>query len=139
MTIKKLSRYFYINKQITALKERIEEIETTIIGSSKITGMPIHHNNQENPIEIRVEKLINLKNKLNQQLDKLLEEETMIQDFINDIDDIKIQAIVRLRFIDLKHWEEIANVLHYSRVAPYLQLKEYLKKYNQKSKEEVKQ
>lgn len=138
MTIKELSKYYYIQKQVLSIRERIEELEATIIGTSKITGIAISHSStNSNPLEIRVENLISLKSKLEFQLNKLIEEETTIQDFIDDIEDIKIQTIVRLRFIELKKWEEVAEVMNYSRVAPYLQLKQYLNKYNEKNKEVI--
>ena len=41
MTIKELSQYHNVKIEIQQIKDNIEEIETTIIGSSKITGMPM--------------------------------------------------------------------------------------------------
>lgn len=43
MTKKELSKYYYLSLEIKDLEDRIESINETTIGSSKITGMPIVH------------------------------------------------------------------------------------------------
>ena len=72
MTKRELSKYYYLSLEIKDLEERIESLNETTIGSSKITGMPIAHTN-ESPIERRVELIIRLKNKLEKRKCRALE------------------------------------------------------------------
>lgn len=136
ITIQKLSKYYYIKNNIASLKERIEEVEGNYISSSNLDGMPKVHNSS-NPLEIRVTKIISLKTKLQKQLDNLLSEEIFIQDFINDVEDVKVQTIVRLRFIELMEWEEVGKIVYKfcDKTAPINYLKNYLRKYNSTKKE----
>ena len=56
MTKKELSKYYYLSLEIKDLEDRIESINETTIGSSKITGMPIAHRN-ESPIERKKDRI----------------------------------------------------------------------------------
>ncbi len=67
---------------------------------------------------------------LEQEKSKLVEEELMITEFINNIDDETIKYIIRARFIDGKSWNDIATTLNYSRPVPYQKLIKYLKERN---------
>lgn len=131
MTIKRLSKYYYIKQNIQSIRERLEELETCYKSAGNLSGMP-HSPSNENPLEIKVEKIIILKEKLQHQLDKLIDEEIELQTFIDNIDDVKIQMIVRMRFIELKSWHEISKIIYKyaDKTLPLNNLKNYLKKYN---------
>ena len=88
MTKKELSKYYYLSLEIKDLEDRIESINETTIGSSKITGMPIVHSN-ESPIERKVELLIRLKDKLEKRKIQALEEMEKIEKYITTINNIE--------------------------------------------------
>ena len=124
MTIKELSRYHNLKVEIEQLKDSIEELETTIIGSSKITGMPINASgNNNNPTERIGIKLAKLTTKLENKKDNLIDELTKIEEFLNNVDDGEIRIIIRKRFLEGKTWNKdiIAD-----RSTPYYKLKKYL-------------
>lgn len=88
MTKRELSKYYYLSLEIKDLEDRIEVLNETSIGSSKITGMPIAHTN-ESPIEKRVELIIRLKDKLEKRKCRALEEMDKIEQYLSTIEDIE--------------------------------------------------
>lgn len=127
MTIKELSQYHNVKIEIQQIKDNIEEIETTIIGSSKITGMPItSSSNNSNPTERIGMKLAKLKTTLENKTDKLLDELNKMEDFLNTVDDGEIRIIIRKRFIEGKTWKEVSKDIIADRSTPYYKLKKYL-------------
>lgn len=131
MTINELSKYYYIQKSIDKLKARIKEIESISIGSSILTQNITPNKNIKSKVESVAFQKIKLMDKLNDKLERLLKEESKIIDYIDSIDDQVIQLIVRMRFIELKKWQDIADELSYDRTTPYHKLKKYLKDHNE--------
>ena len=76
MTIKKLSKLFFIKKQIKQLKERINSISE--ISSSSFKDNNIHTNKVSSPVENIAETKIKLKDNLEKKLKKLYDEELEI-------------------------------------------------------------
>lgn len=127
MTIHDLSKYHNLKIEIKQIKDNIEEIETTIIGSSKIAGIPItSSSNNSNPTERIGMKLAKLKTTLENKTDKSLDELNKIEDFLNTVDDGEIRIIIRKRFIEGKTWKEVSKDIIADRSTPYYKLKKYL-------------
>lgn len=127
MTIHDLSKYHNLKIEIKQIKDNIEEIETTIIGSSKIAGIPItSSSNNSNPTERIGMKLAKLKTTLENKTDKLLDELNKIEDFLNTVDDGEIRIIIRKRFIEGKTWKEVSKDIIADRSTPYYKLKKHL-------------
>ena len=127
MTIHDLSKYHNLKIEIKQIKDNIEEIETTIIGSSKITGMPmVSSGNNSSPTERIGMKLAKLKTTLENKTDKLLDELNKIEDFLNTVDDGEIRIIIRKRFIEGKTWKEVSKDIIADRSTHYYKLKKYL-------------
>lgn len=127
MTIKDLSRYHSIKIEIQQLENNITELETTLIGSAKITGMPIVSHKNSSPTERIGIKLTQLREKLVDKQEKLLDETHKIEDFLETIDDAEIRIIIRERFLNGKTWNDIAKKIIADRSTPYYKLKKYLK------------
>lgn len=126
MTKRELSKYYYLSLEIKDLEERIESLNETTIGSSKITGMPIAHTN-ESPIERRVELIIRLKNKLEKRKCRALEEMDKIEQYLSTIEDIETRLIFYKRYLDFKSWEEIADEMYMSVRSVYRKHSNFLK------------
>ena len=127
MTIKELSKYRDLKVEILQLQDRITELEQTIIGSAKITGMPFSGGTTSNPTERLGLKLAKLKTKLLKQMEELIDRETKIEDFLETVEDAKVRIIIRMRFFDGKSWNDIGHELNFERTTPYYHLKKYLK------------
>lgn len=126
MTKKELSKYYYLSLEIKDLQERIEILNETSIGSSKLTGMPAVHSN-ESPVEKRVELIIRLKNKLEKRKQKAIEEMEKIEQYLSTIEDIEIRLIFYKRYLDFKSWDEIADELYMSERSVYRKHRNFLK------------
>lgn len=122
MTEKELSKYFYLKKEIEDLEERINKLGVGI-GSIVLTDMP-KGNKKRVPIQ---EKITELKNKYIEARVSALEEYLKIENYINSVEDTEIRTIMRMRFLDLKKWEEIGRNLHMDRTTAYRNLKKYIK------------
>ena len=112
MTIKKLSKLFFIKKQIKQLKERINSISE--ISSSSFKDNNIHTNKVSSPVENIAETKIKLKDNLEKKLKKLYDEELEIETFIeNNLCGVERYA-VWLKYIDNLSNKEISVKLGYS-------------------------
>lgn len=55
-----------------------------------------------------------------------LEEYLKIEKYISNIDDSEIRTIMRMRFLDLKKWEQIGNELKYDRTVVAKKCRKYI-------------
>lgn len=127
MTIKELSKYHNIKIEIKQLEDTVEELETTVIGSSKITGMPTTISGNSSPTERIGIKLAQLKSKIETKKETLIDEAHKIENFLETVEDSTVRIIIRARFIDGKNWHQIGKELNFERTTPYYHLKKYLK------------
>ena len=58
---------------------------------------------------------------------ELLKKKAEAEILINGIEDDEIRLICKLKFIDLKNWNYIANKMHYDRTTIYKKYKRYIK------------
>lgn len=115
MNKSKLSKYYFLTIEIKDLEEKIETIQSTLIGASKITGMPTSRSgNNVSPTEKNAQLLIILKNKLENRKAKALKRMIEIEDFLISIEDVEIRMIFNKRYLELKKWEEIAKEMYMS-------------------------
>ena len=132
MTIQDLSKYYLIKKEVQKLKDRLTEIESTIISSSKISDMKVDSSrNINSPVEITANRIIKLKAKLEKEIAKSYDEELKLENFISDIEDKTVKLIIRLRFKDGMTWQEVADELSYDRSTPYKKLTSYLESHSE--------
>lgn len=118
-----LNKLYYLKLDIENIKKEIESIPT--ISSPQITGMP-HGTNVSNPIESYYLKKEQLLNKLNQKIEQYTEELIRIEGIIEQIDDLEIRAIARMRFIGCMKWEDIGQEIHLDRTNCARKLKKYI-------------
>ena len=113
MNKRELSKYYYITLEIRELEERIAEVQNTIIGSSKLTGMP-RGSGKSDPVNKTTELLITLKSKLEKRKAEAMVKLLQIEEYISGIDDTEVRLIFSKRYIELKKWEQIADELYMS-------------------------
>lgn len=138
MTIKELSKYHNLKVELAQLEDNIKEVEATVIGASKITGMPSSKTfNNGSPTERIGIKLAKLKDKVDIKKEELLDEFNKIEQFLNTVDNNEIRIIIRKRFLEGKTWQKVADEMAPSsdRTTPYYQLKKYLKTHKEDKKE----
>ena len=111
MTIGELNNLRYIEKEITLLQERIEELETEAARVTPIlTGLP-GKGSCGDRIGAVVEQIIEEKEKLEAALQQRQEERRKAMRFINSIADSQLRTIFILRFVAGKSWNEVANYI----------------------------
>lgn len=108
MTEERLNEYFYIKKEIEALENNIQSLE-----SKKDTKY--------------YEKYSELSQKLKNKVDELIKVSEEIESYINSIESSDIRLIVRLRHISQMTWEEIGNKVYMSPSGVFKKYKKYIK------------
>lgn len=104
MSEKELSKYFELKREVKDLEERIENVDKL---EESLTKVEL--------VSMLTEKRITA-----------LEQYLAIERFIETIDDPELRNIMRYRFIDLKEWQEIADLMFMDRSTVSKKVKRYL-------------
>ena len=122
MTEKELSQYYFLTIEIKDIEERIAKFGNGV-GSkefdNEISGTGKRESIQEKYMELKslyIEKRIDA-----------LEEYIKIEKYISDVEDPEIRLIMRLRFMDLKDWDEIGAKVHCDRTTVARKARKYIK------------
>ena len=122
MTEKELSQYYFLTLEIKDIEERIIKFGDGV-GSkgfdSEISGNGKKASIQEKYSELRalwVEKRLDA-----------LEQYLKIENYISNVEDAEIRLIMRLRFMDLKDWDEIGEKVYCDRTTVARRLRKYIK------------
>ena len=126
MTEKELSNYFYLKREAEDLEERLATLGYGV-AAIQPKELNISSNKQKSSIQ---EKITQLKEIWIEKRVKALEEYIKIEKYIGSIEDIEIRTIMRYRYLDLKRWDEIGDLLHYDRTSPSKKMRTYLKNHN---------
>lgn len=128
MTLAELSKYHDIKVELNDLKIRISEIESTLIKSTKYSDTKSSNIfNTSSPTEKVAFQLSKLKEKYDDKVYDLINEQIKIENYLDLVSDSEVKTIMRYRFIDCLTWNEIADKLKYSRANPYIKIKNYLR------------
>lgn len=68
------------------------------------------------------------------QQNDIIKKKISLEQYINGIEDDEIRLIAKLRFIDLKSWTKIGDILYYDRSVVYRKLQSYLDLHKKHSK-----
>lgn len=125
MNEKDLSKYYYLKKEIDNLEERIKTFGVGV-SSVKIKELNVDSSPKYSSIQ---EKITELKDLWMEKRVSALEEYIKIEYYITNIEDSEIRQIMRYRYLDLKKWDEIDELLHnginYSKKKYYKYFKTY--------------
>ena len=125
MEEKELSSYYYLKKEIDNLEERII---TFGVGVSSVKVKELNVDSSPKYASIQ-EKLTELKDLWMEKRVSALEEYIKIEHYITNIENSEIRQIMRYRYLDLKKWDEIDELLHnginYSKKKYYKYFKSY--------------
>lgn len=132
--MKGLNKLYYLKLEIDNIKKEIRGLAE--ISSSKLTGMP-RGGGVSQPIEQYLMKKEKLIERLEKKIEKYYDELNRIENIIDEIEDIEVKAIARLRYIHNLKWEEIGKKISLDRSTCYRKLNKYLEG-NKKNKKELK-
>ena len=109
MTLKELSKVYYLSKEIKRDRKRLRMLRNIGVKTTKVNGMPFAVSVIYDPIGENVATIIDLERALKRNIAKRLYEKRKIMVFINNIDDCFIRLIFKLRFIECKNWRDVAK------------------------------
>ena len=108
MTIKELSQYYYLTREIEDLKDRIREAETQATNMSVKLDCAPKAGRSQNKIALSVERIVLYKNQLQDRLERCQEELIKLNQFISKCDDSVTRMILTCRFVHCMSWRQVA-------------------------------
>lgn len=111
MSEKELKQLYFINIEIRKLEEDIEQMESSVLRSPCLDGMPRGSGTSDRVGKIATQ-LAFLKKKLELKRQELMLERSRIELFLDSIEDGEIRLIFRLRHINCMDWRSIGGELH---------------------------
>lgn len=111
-----LDRYKEIDDEINRL---CEELSVWRARATKIT--PTYSDTpkgsqQENPIQSAIEKIMELEEQINAEIDRLLDTKQAILKAIHSVNEVRFRKLLALRYLDKRKrltWEQIASEMGY--------------------------
>ena len=111
MTVRELSKLYYLQKLIERDAEHLAELEARLQpGAMNIDGMP-KSPTSKNMMEEIVPLIIEVRERLAQEHADFLRERNVIERYIQGVEDYQIKLILSYRFVDLKTWRQIALLI----------------------------
>ena len=111
MTLKELSKVYYLDRIIEHDRDEIRRLEEKLTGiSPSLTGMP-HAGGIHDKIGEGVPELVERKRRLEERVHRFVVAKETIRDWIEAIDDPQVQIMMTLRFIDLMTWQGVADAV----------------------------
>lgn len=114
MTKEELSRYYYLQKEIKQIEDKIKEIDSTYMRASLINCEKFERT-LSNPQEKRMILIEKYEKRLDIAKNDTLEEMIKIEEYIHNIKNPETRLIFRYRYIEFKKWNEISKLMHLSR------------------------
>lgn len=112
---KRLNSYRDLQVENRQLREELERLEMLMSspGGSNFDGMPRSGSGVSNPVERVVTKHLTLMDRYKEQIAKMVEEQTAIEELIETLDPTE-RCLARFRYIDGLTWENICDKICYS-------------------------
>lgn len=130
MTIKELSKLYWLNREIERDKARLEELYTKAISSSQtITGMP-HVPGITDKVGRYAGEIADLRGIIEANIQRCFYELNRLNRYIDKVDDPQMRMILSLRFVNGLPWQQVAASIGGSNTADSVRMmcKRYLEK-----------
>ena len=109
MTVKEfLKKGRNLNDEINADVQALVKLRALIYGTAARYDNVRVQTSPGNTQENNIIKLIELENKINAKIDRLIDYQSKMHDLINFIDNTRYRTLLTERYINCKTWEEIA-------------------------------
>lgn len=109
MTIKELSRLYYLNKLIERDESRLAELEARLSpGGMSFSRIPQAQKKCANTFEDAAIGMIELKERILAERGEYIRERDALEAYINSVKDCRMRLILTYRFVDLMSWTAIA-------------------------------
>ena len=113
MTIRDLKRVYYIDKEIKSLSKTLEEINSSsyVKAKSYPDTVTVSNYNRYSKVESRAVAIEKIKTTIEDKIVELQETYDTILQWIYSIDDSLVRLILKLRYLDLYTWNQVANAV----------------------------
>lgn len=109
MTVRELSKLYYLSKLIDLDSIRLAELESRLQpGATGFNGMP-RNPSPKNMMEEIVPLIIEIEKKLKKERDDYIKERLVIEDYIRSVEDYQMRLILSYRYVDLLTWAQTAR------------------------------
>lgn len=130
MSEKELKQLYFINIEIKKFEEDIERMESSVLGSPLLDGMPRGSGTSDRVGKIATQ-LAFLKKKLELKRQELMLERSRIEMFLDSIEDGEIRLIFRLRHVNCMDWRSIGAEIGYDHTVAFRKHRKYLQQKQQ--------
>jgi hypothetical protein len=110
-----LSQAYQLDQRINSKIEQVEALNALATKcTSTITGMPKNPSQSTSTMADAVDKIIDLQNEINKDIEVLVDLKRDIVSVIKAVDNTEYQTLLIKRYLCCKSWKQIANDMNYS-------------------------
>ncbi len=110
MTVKDLSQLFYINREIEQDRKRLVLLESRATSTTPVYGcFPSSGHNADCKVEKYASEAADVRTMISKRMELYWLERKRLETYIDGIKDSHTRQIFRLRFCDLKTWNQVAD------------------------------
>lgn len=114
MTKKELQQLYWLKRNIQQLENKLIELETEATKMTRqLSKAPIRISSTDDRLSEIVCKIVEVQNEINRQLEKSYECTAKIEKAIETLPP-REAYLIRMRYLELKRWEEICVEMNYS-------------------------
>lgn len=111
MTLSRLNEHLSLVEKYIETKEIAQRLRDALgLKAQNISGMP-HGSGTEDRVGNTVVEIVRIEELAKELETKVLEAQKPIEEWINSVDDIYVQTILRLRFLHGLKWQEVADAI----------------------------
>lgn len=111
MNVRQLSQLYYLNMLIKRNERRLEEMRDRLTCiTPKLSGMPGKAGASDS-IGDTMPEIVDLIRRIEVEKAAYVQEKAKLEGYLNGIEDAQVRLIFVLRFVDLKSWNDVADVL----------------------------
>lgn len=111
MTLKELSIYYKLHKQLEQNRQMLSSLYATAgLGAQEITGMP-HAQGASDGVSSLVVEIEDLKERIARLESECAQEKRILERYIATVEDDQTRMVFRLRFLHCMTWPQVAKAI----------------------------
>ena len=115
-TKQQLKKIKWLDKVVKSKTDQLENLRSTVFNVSGNSGdEKVQTSKRRDKIGDIMPKIMDLEKELNNHIKEFIDLKSKITKKIDELPDIEYRLVLMLRYLDFKTWEEIAEMMNYSR------------------------
>nr|UWH96882.1 MAG: Protein of unknown function (DUF722) [Bacteriophage sp.] len=107
-----LNQAYYIDRRIAIDLEKIEAMKSSLHGYPDFRMDGIRRESTGNAMEQTILKVLEYEERINADIDRLIDKKKEIENVIGDVQDSRLREILTRRYLLFQKWEHIASEMH---------------------------